>query len=259
MIAAALQEIDVEPKFIISLRNPLEVADSLKARDRIPLLKSLLLWLDYTLRSEQGTRGFQRAFVCYDDLIVDWRQTIRSAAARLDVAFPTWNTAAEAEIQAFLQPTLRHHVYSCQDLQIRDDISHWVKTTFKAVRALAHGGGADEIARLDRVFEAFKEGQSTFGLLLAQEERSNQYLSQELTELAAVGEQHIAALEARLSVARQLATQQEQRIAALEAGLSVARQLATQREHRIGAILNSNSWRITAPLRWLRRHLSLRR
>ena len=72
---------------------------------------------------------------------------------------------------------------------------------------------------------------------MAQAERSTQYLSQELKELATVG---------------------EERIAALEAGLSVARRLATQREHRIGAMLNSNSWRITAPLRWLRRKLSLR-
>ncbi|PWT86762.1 MAG: hypothetical protein C5B58_00860 [Acidobacteria bacterium] len=259
LIAAALQEIDVVPKFIISFRNPLEVADSLKARDGIPLLKSLLLWLDYTLRSEQGTRGFQRAFVCYDDLITDWRQTIRAAAARLDVAFPTWNTAAEAEIQAFLQPTLRHHIYSCKDLEVREDISDWIKTTFKAVRALSHGGGADEMALLDRVFEAFKEGQSTFGLLLAQAERSNTYLSQELKDLATMGEERITALEAGLSVERQLATQREHRIVALETELSVARQLATQREYRIGAILNSNSWRITAPLRWLRRHLPLRR
>ena len=237
LTVAALQDIDVEPKFIISLRNPLEVADSLKARDGLSLLKSLLLWLDYTLCSERATRGFQRAFVDYDDLMMDWRETIRSAAAHLDVVFPTWNTAAEREIQSFLQSTLRHQVYSCKDLQAREDISDWIKITFKAVRALAHGGGADEISRLDHVFEAFKEGQRTFGSLMAQAERSTQYLSQELKELATVG---------------------EERIAALEAGLSVARQLATQREHRIGAMLNSNSWRITAPLRWLRRKLSLR-
>jgi chromosome segregation ATPase len=173
--------------------------------------------------------------------------------------------------------------------------------TFKAMRALARGGGADEIARLDHVFESFKEGQRTFGSLMAQAERSTQYLSQELTELAAEREQHIAALDAGLSAAQQRATEREQHIAALdaglsvaqqratereehiaaleaglstaqqratereehiaalEAGLSVARQLATQREHRIGSMLNSNSWRITAPLRWLRRQLSLRR
>jgi hypothetical protein len=43
------------------------------------------------------------------------------------------------------------------------------------------------------------------------------------------------------------------------AGLSVARQLGTQREQRISAILNSKSWRFTAPFRWLRRKLPLRR
>ena len=142
LTVAALQDIDVEPKFIISLRNPLEVANSLKARDGLSLLKSLLLWLDYTLCSERATRGFQRAFVDYDDLMMDWRETIRSAAAHLDVVFPTWNTAAEREIQSFLQSTLRHQVYSCKDLQAREDISDSIKITFKAVRALAHGGGA---------------------------------------------------------------------------------------------------------------------
>ena len=280
LTVAALREIDVEPKFIISLRNPLEVADSLKTRDGLPLLKSLLLWLDYTLSSERATRGFQRAFVYYDDLMMDWPETIRSAAAHLDVVFPVWNTAAEAEIRSFLQSTLRHHVYSCKDLQVREDISDWVKMTFKAMRALARGGGPDEIARLDHVFEAFKEGQRTFGSLMAQAERSTQYLSQELKELAAEREQHIAALEAGLSTAQHRATEREEHIAvleaglstaqhratereehiaALQAGLSVARQLAAQREHRIGSMLNSNSWRITASLRWLRRQLSLRR
>ena len=90
--------------------------------------------------------------------MMDWRETIRCAAAHMDVVFPVWNTAAEAEIRSFLQSTLRHHVYSCKDLHVREDISDGVKMTFKAMRALARGGGADEIARLDHVLEAFKEG-----------------------------------------------------------------------------------------------------
>ena len=63
LTVAALHEIDVEPKFIISLRNPLEVADSLKTRDGLPLLKNSFFG-SITLCLQSGQHAAFRVLSC---------------------------------------------------------------------------------------------------------------------------------------------------------------------------------------------------
>ena len=68
-----LESLDIEPLCVISIRNPLEVAASLKARDElgpatplgkpvgIPAAKALLLWLRCFLDAERDTLAASRA------------------------------------------------------------------------------------------------------------------------------------------------------------------------------------------------------
>lgn len=72
-----LDELQIEPVVVVSVRNPLEVAASLRQRDRFPLAKSLLMYLRHTLETELASRGRQRIFVRYDHLLVDWRSFAR--------------------------------------------------------------------------------------------------------------------------------------------------------------------------------------
>ena len=64
---AVLAELQIAPAIALAVRNPLEVAASLKARDGFTTTKSLLLWLRHTLESEQHSRGRPRSIVMYDD------------------------------------------------------------------------------------------------------------------------------------------------------------------------------------------------
>ena len=66
---AVLAELQVAPAIAVAVRNPLEVAASLKARDGFTTTKSLLVWLRHTLESEQHSRGRPRSFVMYDELL----------------------------------------------------------------------------------------------------------------------------------------------------------------------------------------------
>jgi hypothetical protein len=73
---AALAALDIEPLFVIPIRNPLEVAGSLAARDGLATPYSCLVWLRAMLEAERHTRGYRRSFVDYAALLSDWRATI---------------------------------------------------------------------------------------------------------------------------------------------------------------------------------------
>src|SRR5262245_5325550 len=70
-----LRTIDVEPKAILVVRHPLEVASSLSKRNTFSLRVSLLIWLRYLLDAELHSRELARTWVHYNDLLDDWRGT----------------------------------------------------------------------------------------------------------------------------------------------------------------------------------------
>ena len=57
------------PFCIHVLRNPLEVAHSLKARNGIPIRTGLALWEIYNLHALNSSAGLRRVFVSYEDLM----------------------------------------------------------------------------------------------------------------------------------------------------------------------------------------------
>jgi hypothetical protein len=103
-----LEELDVTPHFVICLRHPGEVAMSLERRDGISAARATLLWLQHLVDGERGTRNLPRLVVAYEQLLADWRATLQQIAARLSIALPLDDAAAD-RIDAFLEPALRHH------------------------------------------------------------------------------------------------------------------------------------------------------
>lgn len=100
----------VEPSYLIALRHPASVADSLRARNGFDLTKSAILWLRYTVRSLRETHGAQRVLVDYDMLMDRPIEELRRIAADLRLGVPT--PAAEAEFASrFLAQELRHSRY----------------------------------------------------------------------------------------------------------------------------------------------------
>lgn len=105
------REIDVAPHFVLCLRPPQEVADSLKARDGIPEEMAGLAWLMHLIESERWTRNTPRVTVTYAQLLADWREVVKRIAQDLSSHLQPGPEAA-ARIDAFLEPALRHHVAS---------------------------------------------------------------------------------------------------------------------------------------------------
>ena len=81
-------ELSIKPCFIIPLRNPLEVADSLSKRNMFPVEKSLLLWMTYMLDAERYSRTCSRMFMEFDDLLDNAEKAVGTISRALDSRFP---------------------------------------------------------------------------------------------------------------------------------------------------------------------------
>lgn len=109
LIAEVLAGMRIEPRAVLMLRNPAEIAGSLQSRDGTTAAYAHLLWLRHMADAERATRGMMRAIVDYEDLLADWRGAMTRMAplANRDGWQPSEIDAAE--IDAFLDPALRHH------------------------------------------------------------------------------------------------------------------------------------------------------
>ncbi|MBI1172349.1 glycosyltransferase [bacterium] len=105
-----LNAVNTQPKYIHIHRNPLEVAHSLLKRDKFPLKYGLALWLRHMLDAEHYTRGQQRIFVRYEDLLADWRALARRVEKDLDTRL---RYTSGVEIDQFLNSELRN--FSCDE------------------------------------------------------------------------------------------------------------------------------------------------
>lgn len=97
----------IEPEFVVCVRNPMEVADSLKRRNNLPLEKSLLIWMDYQLKAEWYSRGYRRAFIDYDEFLHYPVETTRKILLSLEIN-PGMNEKTGQDILAFLDLSLTH-------------------------------------------------------------------------------------------------------------------------------------------------------
>ncbi|WP_083276861.1 sulfotransferase [Sphingobium phenoxybenzoativorans] len=93
---------------VFTVRNPVEVARSLRSRNEFDLEFSYLLWLRYYLDAEFSTRANKRAFLDYHTLLDDWRPTLQRICHELDLTLRA-DEADVREIDEFLSPNLQHH------------------------------------------------------------------------------------------------------------------------------------------------------
>ncbi len=182
---SALAKFKAEPHAVIIIRNPLEVAASLKARDGFVPGKSYLLWLRHVLDAERDTRGVSRSFVAYDSLLSDWRRVADTLSEDLGMKWPRTLHRAGTEIDQFLVSTHRHHRLDEADLIPRPEIADWVKQAYQALMVAAR----DDESRISGTFDAIRSeletADLTFRPIIAEREGEIARLSGEVTELHA--------------------------------------------------------------------------
>ncbi len=99
--------LDIQPHYLIALRHPASVAQSLAVRNHFRKEKSLALWLEYTMAALQHSRDTSR-------LVVDYDRMMHNPVSELRRIGQHWNLCLnDAELhhysKDFLDQSLRHH------------------------------------------------------------------------------------------------------------------------------------------------------
>lgn len=103
------KELNIKPYYIILVRDPLEVAESLKKRDGFSPEKSIILWMRHMLDAEFYSRDFPRVFISFDELLKDPERIIKKISSSLNIKFPKGYRDVKSDIKQFLEPGLKHY------------------------------------------------------------------------------------------------------------------------------------------------------
>jgi len=180
IVADVLGEMGIEPRALLMLRSPSEIAQSLASRDGTTPAYAHLLWLRHMIDAERATRGMARVVVDYDGMLSDWRGTI-ARIARL-AGRDGWEPDADqaSAIGAFLDPGLRHH--RAANAQLEEPLAGIVRAVDQGLRDLIVQDDAAARARLDEAYKLLDDVLWLEGDIVHDELRHRRMAPQEVIE-----------------------------------------------------------------------------
>ncbi len=215
---SVFSEVGCEPHFVYMIRNPMEVAESLRRRDGYSWDKCFVLWLLHSLDSERECRRYPRVFITYDQVLEDWRAVVERISQELQLEWPNSPSAIEEEVSMFLNPDLRHHRSTISVKSHDSRFSDLVAELYQALLDVSNGKKSLSLETVSHV-EARLETDSA--------SLSKPVIIEDLKSLSA-----------RLSEVQSWVWPLIEENAELH-----------RKEDQMNRILQSQSWRITAPLR----------
>ena len=243
-----LDDFGARPAYVLTHRNPLEVARSLNKRDGMPIGLGLLIWLRHVLEAEAGTRGQPRCITSYEQLIANWAGVVDKIQQTLSINLPRFSQGAVAEIENFLESDLRHQRELHEKIAQNPMITVWVRDTYEILESwLASGESADDYDRLDEIRAELDAAGPAFAQVVQAGRSATRQLTAKVetlaTELQATKEERKALtsdLETAQADATRLAakaeemqkalTAREERLKALDEELGTIKARATELE-----------------------------
>ena len=126
-------------RYVVCLRNPLEVADSLAKKNGFPIEHGAYLWHHYTRAAIRYTEGRRRIFAFYEDFF-------NNGAAELEKLAAFCGLGEEGDRSGALEtilPDLRHHRDETSQLLDHPQIRAEYKLFYLGLRALAADASAN--------------------------------------------------------------------------------------------------------------------
>lgn len=129
----AFKVLNIEPFFILTYRNPDEVAESLKKRDNFSCHKSARIWIDHMLKAEKHTRNYPRIIIDYNYILADPIAALKKMLSIFPLHLPISPVLQEQVIQ-FVEPALNHCQRSRDSAPANNDLEFkWVYYIFKRI------------------------------------------------------------------------------------------------------------------------------
>lgn len=110
-----LDEMDIDIKFIIQFRNPVDVANSLEKRNGLSRNRSFRSWFLHNLYALKWSTGYQRLPVNYDTLLANKELVIGNVAEFLKINNWEDNNIKQV-VSGFVKKDLRHSFTSYEDV-----------------------------------------------------------------------------------------------------------------------------------------------
>lgn len=156
--AAAAEKAGLQPGFLTMLRHPAEVVGSRATyyakgdaeAVRNYQVTNIARWVNANLITERQTRGRARVFLRYSDLIDDWRNAMSLVQDTLDLTYNSdLRSDAPHPVDEFIDPALRRHHVTWDDLVIPQDLQAIAEQTWLACSVLADKRGRSEEAEAE--------------------------------------------------------------------------------------------------------------
>ncbi|MFD2672022.1 glycosyltransferase [Marinicrinis sediminis] len=130
--------LDIDVSYVISLRNPLDVANSLHKRNEINKEYGIALWYYYMMNVLEYTKGCRNKPVEYDALIENTESTIKELA---DFIGLNYDEDRVTKIINSIKPSLRHSKSSYNELLLYTD--ERVASFYKNTKDMLEGNSSE--------------------------------------------------------------------------------------------------------------------
>jgi hypothetical protein len=123
-----------DPIVVGIFRNPLEVADSLAARDEMPKSQALRLWETYNRALLANARGLPAFMTSYEDLVDDPVAVARELSAFLEGRGIAVRRMGDDTLRSCVDSDLRHNVHHESGVDRDDDLTDAQRDLLRALR-----------------------------------------------------------------------------------------------------------------------------
>lgn len=121
-------------RYVICLRNPVDVAYSLERRDGFSLEKSVDLWLLHVVSSLRHTEGHPRLLLFYENFMAQPHQELRRLARYLGTGARAAEEGTQKAVREFLTAELQHHHTSLADTAEHPGLPYSAKALYLILR-----------------------------------------------------------------------------------------------------------------------------
>jgi len=255
-------QLDLDVSYVISLRNPRSVCESLAVRNKFEREKSYSLWLSNVVDSLAFTEGRVRTLVDFDDLLADPETELRRVARDLKLVFDIEEFGAYET--SFLDDSLRHTIFQPADLLNDESCPPLACHIYHLLRGYREEHGICSTSLSDATF-AWKQQldnmEAAFRLAdMVEADNANLKVvllgrDKQIGQLVSSRDNMVNDLEGRLKMRGALITELNELLSKRHSRIADLESYVSDLEHRLDSVINSRSWKVTAPLRKVNKSL----
>jgi len=155
-------EENIKIHFVLLVRNPLEIAESLKRTNGFSTEKSLILWMQHMIEAERRTRGQARSFVSFEALLKNPHAAVKSAFSAIGLPVPQLSQARSDALSQLFDRKLQNHQFSNAGVDVK--CSTVIAEFYRVLCTISERekSSSEDIERLDELSQSFVLSQSLF-------------------------------------------------------------------------------------------------